>query len=140
MSVAKFKPTGQDIIEVIEAVESKQKRADSYVLLELFEYITGFNPKVWYPNIIGYGQYHYVYDSGHEGDATYLGFSARKAKFSLYIEVDFAERDEILSRLGKHTTGTSCVYVNKLADIDLDVLTELLETSFEYTKKRYPLD
>lgn len=140
MSEAKFKPTGQNVIEVIEAIESKQKRADAYVLLELFEKITGFKAEIWYPNIVGYGQYHYMYDSGHEGDTFYLGFSARKAKFSLYIEVDFAEREEILSRLGKHRSGKSCVYVNKLADIDLDVLIELLQTSFAHTKERYPLD
>lgn len=139
MSEAKFKPTGQDVIEVIEAVDAKKKREDSYYLLDLFQKITSFEPLVWYPNIIGYGQYHYVYDSGREGDAFYLGFSARKAKFSLYIEPEFEGKEELLSRLGKHTTGKTCLYINKLADVDLDVLEEILETSFAYTVNRYPL-
>lgn len=140
MSEAKFKPTGQSPVEVIEEIDSKVKRADAYELLELFEKITSFKPEVWYPNIIGYGQYHYVYDSGREGEAFYLGFSPRKAKFSIYVEVEFDEKEEISSRLGKHTIGKSCVYFNKLVDIDREVLVELLETSYEYTLKRYPVD
>lgn len=135
--MAKFAPTGQTVAEVIEQLPSEQKKADAYALLTLFERVSGEEAVVWYPNIIGFGQYHYVYDSGHEGDASLLAFSPRKAKISLYLEQDFPEREALLAKLGKIKQGKGCVYVNKLADIDKKVLEALLEKSLAYTKEKY---
>lgn len=138
MSEAKYKPTGEDVHEFIESIDSKQKQIDSYVLLDLFKEVTGEDPQMWYPNIIGFGNYHYVYDSGRESDASYLAFSPRKAKFSLYLSTEFENKDDLLSQLGKHTTGKMCIYVNKLADIDLNILKTMLENSFAHTLNKYP--
>lgn len=138
MSAAKFKPTGEDVVEFIESIDSKQKQIDSFVLLDLFKEVTGFEPQMWYPNIIGFGTYHYVYDSGREGDTSYLAFSPRKAKFSLYLATEFKDKEKLLAQLGKYTTGKMCIYVNKLADIDLDVLKTMLENSMEHTLSKYP--
>lgn len=135
--MAKFAPTGQTVAEVIESLPSDNKKADAYELLVLYERVSGEDAVVWYPNIIGFGQYHYVYDSGHEGDATLLAFSPRKAKISLYLDQDFPEREELLDKLGKIKKAKGCVYVNKLADIDMSVLEELLEKSLAYTKEKY---
>lgn len=135
--MAKFAPTGQTVAEVIESLPSDNKKADAYELLALYERVSGEDAVVWYPNIIGFGQYHYVYDSGHEGDATLLAFSPRKAKISLYLDQDFPEREELLDKLGKFKKAKGCVYVNKLADIDMSVLEELLEKSLAYTKEKY---
>lgn len=135
--MAKFAPTGQTVAEVIESLPSDNKKADAYELLALYERISSDDAVVWYPNIIGFGQYHYVYDSGHEGDATLLAFSPRKAKISLYLDQDFPEREELLDKLGKIKKAKGCVYVNKLADIDMSVLEELLEKSLAYTKTKY---
>lgn len=139
MTQQKYQPTGQDITEFIESIDSVKKRADAYDLLEIFTEISGFEPKMWYPNIIGFGQYHYKYESGREGDATYLGFSPRKAKISLYLSSEFEGREELLAKFGKHTAGKACIYVNKLADIDLEVLKEMIHRSLEHTKALYPL-
>lgn len=135
--MAKFAPTGQTVAEVIESLPSDNKKADAYELLALYERVSGEDAVVWYPNIIGFGQYHYVYDSGHEGDATLLAFSPRKAKISLYLDQDFPEREELLDKLGKIKKAKGCVYVNKLADIDMSVLEELLDKSLTYTKEKY---
>ena len=135
--MTKFAPTGQAVAEVIESLPSDNKKADAYELLALYERISSDDVVVWYPNIIGFGQYHYVYDSGHEGDATLLAFSPRKAKISLYLDQDFPEREELLEKLGKIKKAKGCVYVNKLADIDMSVLEELLEKSLAYTKEKY---
>ncbi|MGY3815316.1 DUF1801 domain-containing protein [Globicatella sulfidifaciens] len=135
--MAKFAPTGQTVAEVIESLPSDNKKADAYELLALYERVSGEDAVVWYPNIIGFGQYHYVYDSGHEGDATLLAFSPRKAKISLYLDQDFPEREELLEKLGKIKKAKGCVYVNKLADIDKSVLEELLGKSLAYTKEKY---
>lgn len=135
--MVKFAPTGQTVAEVIESLPSENKKADAYELLALYERVSGEDAVVWYPNIIGFGQYQYVYDSGHEGDATLLAFSPRKAKISLYLDQDFPEREELLDKLGKIKKAKGCAYVNKLADIDMSVLEELLEKSLAYTKAKY---
>lgn len=135
--MAKFARTGQTVAEVIESLPSDNKKNDAYELLALYERVSGEDAVVWYPNIIGFGQYRYVYDSGHEGDATLLAFSPRKAKISLYLDQDFPECEELLDKLGKIKKAKGCVYVNKLADIDMSVLEELLEKSLAYTKAKY---
>lgn len=135
---AKMKQTDANVIEFIEAVDHPKKREDAYKLLEIFEQTSGYKAKMWGPSIIGFGTYHYKYASGHEGDAPLVGFSPRKAKISLYIATGDTTRDEILKRLGKYTAGKSCVYVNKVEDINEDVLKEMIIKSIAFIQELYP--
>ncbi|NEU63971.1 DUF1801 domain-containing protein [Paenibacillus sp. ALJ109b] len=134
----KTKETDNSVIEFIESVENPKKREDAYQLLDIFTETTGYKAKMWGPSIIGFGAYHYKYDSGHEGDAPLVGFSPRKAKISLYFATGDAERENLLKGFGKHTTGKACVYVNKVADINLDVLQALINQSIKFLKETYP--
>lgn len=134
----KTKETDNSVIEFIESVENVKKRADAYELLDLFTETSGFAAKMWGPSIIGFGSYHYTYKSGHEGDAPLVGFSPRKAKISLYLASAVSKQGELLNELGKHTTGKSCVYVNKIADIDVEVLKTLIIESINFLKETYP--
>ncbi|PFG12442.1 DUF1801 domain-containing protein [Bacillus sp. es.036] len=134
----KTKETDNSVIEFIESIDHPKKREDGYRLLDLFTETTGYEPKMWGPSIIGFGSYHYKYATGHEGDAPLVGFSPRKAKISLYLAQGEPERENALKRLGKHKTGKACVYVNKLDDIDLDVLKEMIRQSVDYLKELYP--
>lgn len=134
----KTKPTDHSVVEFIENVDHVKKREDAYRLLDLFTETTGYEATMWGPSIIGFGSYHYKYESGHEGDAPLAGFSPRKAKISLYFAPDDPERERLLAKLGKHTTGKSCVYVNKLDDVDTDVVRELILTSMAHMRKLYP--
>jgi hypothetical protein len=134
----KTKETDNSVIEFIEQVDSSKKREDAYKLLDIFTETTGFEAKMWGPSIIGFGSYHYKYKSGHEGDAPLVGFSPRKAKISLYFAPGEKKRDELLERFGKHTSGKACVYINKVADIDVDVLKTLINESVSYLQKMYP--
>ncbi|MCA0989708.1 DUF1801 domain-containing protein [Pseudalkalibacillus hwajinpoensis] len=134
----KTKETDNSVIEFIESVDHPKKREDGYRLLDLFTETTGYEAKMWGPSIIGFGSYHYKYATGHEGDAPLVGFSPRKAKISLYLAQGEPERENALERLGKHKTGKACVYVNKLDDIDLDVLKEMIRQSVDYLKELYP--
>ncbi|WP_242457397.1 DUF1801 domain-containing protein [Insulibacter thermoxylanivorax] len=122
----------------MENIEHPRKREDAYKLLEIFEETTGSPAKMWGTSIIGFGSYHYVYPTGHEGDAPYVGFSPRKAKISLYLMLSEDDREQLLSKLGKHTTGKACVYINKLDDIDLEVLKQLIQRSVAYLQELYP--
>ena len=141
MAEIKTKPTEVSVEAFIEAVEHPGKREDAKVLDALFRKVTGEPAAMWGPSIIGYGSYHYRYDSGHEGKMCRVGFSPRKAKHSLYIACtcdgpEGAQVEALLDRLGKHSRGNGgCLYVNKLADIDLGVLEEMIalgwKTSFE---------
>ena len=142
MAETKTKPTEVSAADYIAAVEPAAKREDAKVLDALFCKVTGEPAMMWGPSIVGYGQYHYRYASGHEGDMCRAGFSPRKAKHSLYLmcgspkeEAQFAP---LLARLGKHSRGKGCLYVNKLADIDLGVLEEMIALSWKNSFKRYP--
>ncbi|MDN3451471.1 DUF1801 domain-containing protein [Planococcus sp. APC 3906] len=134
----KTKETDGDVIEFIESVESPKKREDAYKLLQIFEETSGFQAKMWGPSIIGFGSYHYVYPTGHSGDAPLVGFSPRKAKISLYFATGDPDRTLLLERFGKHTTGKACVYINKTEDVDLDVLKELIVQSIDFLQQLYP--
>jgi hypothetical protein len=134
----KTKETDNSVIEFIEQVESPKKREDAYKLLDIFTETTGYPAKMWGPSIIGFGSYHYKYASGHEGDAPLVGFSPRKAKISLYFATGDTKRDQLLKDFGKHTTGKACVYVNKVADIDVEVLGELIKQSVAFLQATYP--
>lgn len=134
----KMKINDNSVIEFIENVEHPGKREDAYKLLDLFVETTGHPAKMWGPSIIGFGSYHYKYASGHEGDAPLVGFSPRKAKISLYVTTGDSERDALLKDLGKHTAGKACVYINKVADIDVEVLKALIRESVAFLNETYP--
>ncbi|MGG4105926.1 DUF1801 domain-containing protein [Paenibacillus lautus] len=134
----KTKETDHSVVEFIEQVDSPKKREDAYRLLEVFEETSGFAAKMWGPSIIGFGSYHYRYATGHEGDAPFVGFSPRKAKISLYFAPGDERRGELLTSFGKHTAGKGCVYINKVADIDMEVLKQLIRESIAFLNKTYP--
>ncbi|MGB3955343.1 MAG: DUF1801 domain-containing protein [Brooklawnia sp.] len=125
---ARTRPTELDPDQYIASLDSPRRVAHGRLLLEIFNRVTGVNPVMWGPSMIGYGQVHYRYDSGREGDMFKLGFSPRKAKLSLY---GLPHDQDLLGRLGKHTTGADCIYVNKPEDIDLDVLEELIRRAWD---------
>ena len=118
--------------EFLAAVEHPVRHRDGLRLLEMMKEITGEQPEMWGPTIVGFGQYHYRYASGREGDAAAVGFSPRKASISLYGLTDGPEAAGLLPRLGKHKTGACCLYVNKLADVDEAVLAELITTGYRH--------
>ncbi|WP_298467254.1 DUF1801 domain-containing protein [uncultured Erythrobacter sp.] len=144
MAEAKTQQTDASVEEFIAAVEPESKREDAKVLDALFRKVTGEVPRMWGPTIIGYGSYHYKYESGREGDSTRSGFSPRKAKHSLYLMGRYCDEatgkkvDALLEKMGKHKTGASCVYVNKLADIDLTVLEEIVGICWDAMNRKYP--
>ena len=123
--------------EFLDAVEDPQKKEDSYTLLELMSQITGEPPVMWGPSIVGFGQYHYKYESGREGDMLLTGFSPRKQNLTLYIMAGFERYEDLMKKLGKHSTGKSCLYIKKLSDVDMEVLTEIISTSFEHYNTKY---
>jgi hypothetical protein len=133
----KTKETDHSVVEFIENIESSKKREDAYQLLDIFTETTGFDAKMWGSSIIGFGSYHYKYESGHEGDAPLVSFSPRKAKISLYFAPGDTKREEMLKDLGKHTTGKGCVYINKVADIDIAVLKSLITHSVKFLQETY---
>ena len=134
----KTKETDASVTEFIDSVDSEKKREDAYRLLEIMGELSGEPAKMWGKSIIGFGSYHYKYESGHEGDSLRLGFSPRKAKHSLYLMSGFDGYEEIMSRLGKYKTGKSCLYINKLADVDEEVLKELILASLKWMDEKYP--
>ncbi len=131
----KTKETNKNVLEFIEKIEHPRKKEDAYTLLNLFEEVTGYEGKLWGESIIGFGSYHYKYATGHEGDAPIVGFSPRKAKISLYLATENPEREVLLEKFGKHTTSKACIYVNKLSDIDLDILKKLIIHSIDFFNK-----
>ena len=139
MAETKTKPTEVSVHEYIAQIEDAQKRADSAVLIDMMQRITGEKPKMWGPSIIGFGSYHYKYASGHEGDTCVAGFSPRKAELSIYLWSEAEPwREKLLAKLGKHRMGKGCLYVKRLEQIDLKVLEELVKQSLKVVRERYP--
>jgi len=132
MSEAKTLPTDADPRAFIAAVGHPVRRADAKRLLDLMQEVTGHEPVMWGPSIVGFGSYHYRYGTGREGDACAVGFSPRKASLSLYGLTYGPEAQALLERLGKHKTGAGCLYVNKLADVDAGILRELVEQGYRH--------
>ena len=135
----KTQATDVDVQTFLEAVEHPVRRADALVLDEMFRRITGWAPKMWGPTIVGYGGYHYVYDSGREGDMCATGFSPRKSNLSLYIMPGYQDFGHLLAKLGKHKTGAACLYINKLADVDIVVLEEIVRAGLKDLDARWPV-
>ena len=125
------------VTDFINAVPDERKRKDSLHLVKLFEQQTGLKAKMWGPAIIGFGSCHYKYESGREGDMPLAGFSPRKNSITLYLETRFPEREMLLKSFGKHKTSKACIYVNKLDDVDEEVLKQLIEKSVVHAKKLY---
>lgn len=138
MAEAKTKPTDVPVKDFIEQQDSEQVRDDCRTLIKLMKKITGSNPKMWGPSIVGFSKYHYKYASGHEGDAPLAAFSPRKGNLTIYMATAFPNRESLLKKLGKAKTSKACIYVKKLDDIDMDVLEKIIKASCDITKKTYP--
>jgi hypothetical protein len=134
----KTKATDVSVDEFLHKVEDEKKRDDSYKLIDMMREVTGEEPKMWGPTMVGFGKYHYKYATGHEGDAFLAGFSPRKGAMTLYILAGYEGEDALLNKLGKYTTGKSCLYVKRLSDIDEGVLREMIAKSVANTKETYP--
>lgn len=132
-------PTGASVEAFLAGAEPARKAAEARNLDALFRRVTGYAPQMWGPSIIGYGRYHYRYASGREGDFLATGFSPRKAQHTIYIMPGYQDYGAILSRFGKHKLGKSCLYVNKLADIDLDALAELIRAGLKDLNALWPV-
>ncbi len=139
MAKTKTKPTGAPVDAFIHNFSISEKQiADSYKLIEMMRAVTNEEPYMWGPSIVGFGNYHYKYPSGHEGDAPLLGFSPRKPAISLYVYTGADEHKSLLEELGKYKMGKACIYVKSLEDIDLKALNKLMKESVRYTRKKYP--
>ena len=132
MSDLKTKPNTGDVNCFLDAVEDEKKRSDSFTITALMQRVSGYEPCMWGDSIIGFGSYHYKYTSGREGDWFLCGFSPRKQALTLYIMAGFEQYEDLLQKLGKYKTGKSCLYVKRLEDINLEVLSELVQLSVEH--------
>ena len=136
MAELKTKPNKASIDNFLNGVKDEKKRNDAYKILELMKKITKEEPIMWGPSIVGFGKYHYKYESGREGDWFLTGFSPRKQNLTLYIMSGFKRYDELMKKLGKFKTGSSCLYINKLEHVDIKVLKELIAESVKYMKQK----
>jgi hypothetical protein len=138
MAETKTKATELSVDAFIDAVADPVRREDARTICAMMERVTGEEARMWGPSIIGFGSYHYKYDSGHEGTSCRLGFSPRKPEQVLYVLTGTPEQQEQLARLGKHRTGKSCLYIKKLADVDMAVLEEITRGALAHMDERYP--
>ena len=135
MAENKTKENDGDVMAFLNAVEPEKKREDSFTIMELMEEVTGEKAKMWGTSIVGFGSYHYKYESGREGDMALVGFSPRKQAITLYIMAGFDNYDNLMEKLGKYKTGKACLYIKKVEDVDMDVLRELIKQSAEHMKE-----
>jgi len=138
MAQNKTQPTPQKVSEFIAGIEDTLKRSDCRELMKLMRETTGKRATMWGPSIVGFGKYHYKYDSGREGDHFLTGFSPRKQNLTIYIINGFQPHVKLMEKLGKFKTGKSCLYVKSLDDIDRSVLAKLVEASVAYMRQKYP--
>ncbi len=138
MAKNKTTETGLSVKDFISAVKDDTMRKDSTAIAALMQEVTGFKPKMWGPSIVGFGSYHYRYDSGHEGDAPLEAFSPRASAISLYLASGFKEREALLKKFGKYKAAKACIYIKKLEDIDTVVLKQMVELSAAHIQKMYP--
>jgi hypothetical protein len=137
MADNKTKPTKLSVPAFIDVLTEETKRADAKALVKLMQSATGEKPKMWGPSIIGFGSYHYKYESGRKGDMPLVGFSPRKAATVIYGVTGFSDSETLLANLGKHTTGKGCLYIKTLADVDQKVLQALIVKSVTATRARH---
>lgn len=137
MAKNKTTETTRSVTSFLDTVDDERKRDDSFELIELMSTISGQEPKMWGPGIIGFGRYHYRYDSGHEGDAPIIGFSPRKSAISLYVFTGLEAHRHLLVGLGKFKMGKACIYIKKLSDINQQTLTRLMKETMAYLQSKY---
>ena len=135
MAELKTKRNEGDVEAFLNSVADEKKRQDSFTILDFMKKVTGMEPEMWGDSIIGFGSYHYKYASGREGDWFLTGFSPRVQNLTLYIMAGFDNYDQLLGKLGKYSTGKSCLYIKRIEDVDMDVLKELVEQSVEHMKR-----
>ena len=136
MAENKTTPNDQVVEQFLNSVDDERKRKDSFTILELMKQVTGLEPRMWGSSIVGFGSYHYKYESGREGDMPLTGFSPRKQNLTLYNMGGFERYDDLLKKLGKHTTGKGCLYIKRLDDVDLPTLKSLIEESVKHVKQK----
>lgn len=137
MAKNKTTQTSISVDDFINSVKDETKRKDSFSLIQLIKNQTGLEPKMWGPSIVGFGSYHYKYDSGHEGDSPLVGFSPRVSAITLYLSGHFEKREELLEELGKHKTDKGCIYVKKLDDINIETLQKIITNHINHIQKLY---
>ncbi len=135
MAELKTKPTSASVEDFLNRIEDPKKRADAFAVMALMTDITGEQPQMWGDSIVGFGSYHYRYASGQEGDWPLVGFSPRKQNTTLYLTYGFDQHQDLMARLGKFKTGKACLYINRLSDVDTDVLRELIQRSMAEMKR-----
>lgn len=138
MAEQKTKPTNASVEDFLAAIPDEQLQQDCRELIKMMQKVTGEPPVLW-GNIVGFGKYHYKYDSGHEGYSCLTGFAPRKQNISLYVMGGMLEAQDLLARLGKHKAGKGCLYVKKLSDVDVKVLEQIIKQSVVFLKKKYPI-
>ena len=138
MAENKTQATSVDVTAFIEAVADETQRADGHAIAAMMARLSGEPPKMWGPSIIGFGSYHYKYDSGREGDSLRIGFSPRKGQTVLYLPGTISGQADLLARLGKHKEGKGCLYIKRLSDVDIAVLEEMVRASVGYMAEAYP--
>jgi hypothetical protein len=136
MAKAKTTETTKSVASFVKTVEDKKRQNDCLAIIEIMKEQSGFEPKMWGPAIIGFGSYHYTYESGREGDAPLVGFSPRKAEFALYI-ANFEGKEELLKKFGKHKTAKACVYIKQVEDIEVAILKKMVAGSVKHYQKKY---
>jgi Domain of unknown function (DU1801). len=129
MAELKTKPTGESVKDFLNKIPDRERREDCFAIAKLMEEITGDKPKMWGPSIVGFGTFHYKYDSGREGDWMVTGFSPRKKDLTLYLMMGFEKHGELMKQLGKHSTSKSCLYIKRLSDINVPTLKKLIKVS-----------
>lgn len=138
MSEAKTRPTDTPLQSYLDGIADPQRRSDCAQIASLMQGLSGCPPVLWGGSIVGFGRYHYRYDSGREGDFCLVGFSARKDSISLYLLAGFEGATALLQQLGKHKTGKACLYIKRLADVQTAVLEQLIQRSIDETRRRWP--
>jgi hypothetical protein len=137
MAELKTQKNDASVMDFLQSVENEQRRSDSLRLLRIMQEVTGEEPVMWGPSIVGFGSYHYRYESGREADWMLTGFSPRKQALTAYIMAGFDRYDELMAKLGTYTTGKSCLYLKKLDDVDESVLRELIDASCAHMQTKY---
>lgn len=137
MAQNKTTENNSNVAEYLNTITLEDKVKDAFELIKIFEEASTFKAKMWGNAIVGFGSYHYKYDSGREGDAPLTGFSPRKDSFALYLSSQFENREQLLDKLGKHKTGKACVYFKKLSDIDVGILKKIIENSITNIQSMY---
>jgi hypothetical protein len=138
MAEPKLRPNDQSVTAVLDKISDETRREECYTLVDMMKRVTGTGPRIWATGLVGFGSYHYKYESGHEGDCFVTGFASRKTALTLYITAGLERFPKLLAKLGKHKAGKGCLYIKKLDDVNLTVLEDLLSKSVEWTTAKYP--